>query len=308
MLERRKIPHTDLEVSLLCLGTMTFGTPVGETKGIEIVHRALDLGLNFIDTANMYEGYSRYIGSSGGTAEEILGKGLRGRREEAIVATKVGMKIGPDAEDEGLSRKHVLRECDRSLQRLGTDWIDLYYMHKPDPEAPLEESIGTFVELIRVGKVRHWGLSNFDAVEVEQVLEACAREGWPRPVVHQPPFSLLKRDIESDLLPLCRREEIGVVPFQVLQGGLLSGKYQIGVAPPEGSRGAEKPEWLPLLEDESVMGELQRLAAQAEERGMDLFEYTLRTTVAVAGITSIILGIKRSEQIEMAVRVFGGEG
>ncbi|MBT4502587.1 MAG: hypothetical protein HOC74_32950, partial [Gemmatimonadetes bacterium] len=170
------------------------------------------------------------------------------------------------------------------------------------------ESIGTFVELIRVGKVRHWGLSNFDAVEVEQVLEACAREGWPRPVVHQPPFSLLKRDIESDLLPLCRREEIGVVPFQVLQGGLLSGKYQIGVAPPEGSRGAEKPEWLPLLEDESVMGELQRLAAQAEERGMDLFEYTLRTTVAVAGITSIILGIKRSEQIEMAVRVFGGEG
>jgi len=306
MLEKRKIPGTDLEVSVLCLGTMTFGTPVGEEEGVEIVKRALDLGVNFVDTANMYEGYSRYIGSPGGVAEEILGKGLRGRREEAVVATKVGMKIGPNAEDEGLSRAHVLRECDRSLQRLETDWIDLYYMHKPDPETVLEESIGTFAELIRAGKVRHWGLSNFDAAEVGQVLEVCAGEGWPRPVVHQPPFSLLKRDIEADLLPLCRREGIGVVPYQVLQGGLLSGKYRVGVAPPEGSRGAEKPEWLPMLEDDSAMGELQELAAHAEERGMELFEYTLRTTVAVAGITSIILGIKRNEQIESAVRVFGG--
>jgi aryl-alcohol dehydrogenase-like predicted oxidoreductase len=306
MVEKRKIPSTDLEVSVLCLGTMTFGTPVGEEEGIEIVKRALDLGVNFIDTANMYEGYSRYIGSPGGVAEEILGKGLKGRREEAVVATKVGMKIGPNEEDEGLSRAHVLRECDRSLQRLDTDWIDLYYMHKPDSDTPLEESIGTFMELIQAGKVRYWGLSNFDVEETEQVLEVCDREGWLRPVVHQSPFSLLKPDIEADLLPLCRREEIGVVPYQVLQGGLLSGKYRMGTAPPEGSRGAEKPEWLPMLEDEVVMGELQKLAAQAKERGMGLFEYTLRATVAVAGITSIILGIKRSEQIEMAVRVFGG--
>lgn len=303
MLEKRKIPGTDLEVSVLCLGTMTFGTPVGEEEGIEIVKRALDLGVNFIDTANMYEGYNRYIGSPGGVAEEILGKGLRGRREEAVVATKVGMKIGPGSEDEGLSRAHVLREFDRSLQRLDTDWIDIYYMHKPDPDTALEESIGVFVELIWAGKVRHWGLSNFDAEETGRVLEVCDREGWSRPVVHQPAYSLLKRDIEADLLPLCRREEIGVVPYQVLQGGLLSGKYRMGVDPPEGSRGAEKPEWLPMLEDGEVMGELQELAAQAEGQGMNLFEYALRATVAISGITSIILGAKRGEQVEAAARV-----
>ena len=303
MLEQRKIPHTDLEVSILCLGTMTFGTPVGEREGIEIVQRALGLGVNFIDTANMYEGYARYTGSPGGVAEEILGKALSGRRDEVILATKAGMKIGPGVDDEGLSREHVMRECERSLQRLRTDRIDLYYMHKPDPETPLEESIGTFVELIRMGKVRHWGLSNFDAAQTRQVLEVCDRERWPRPVAHQPSYSLLKRDIEADLLPLCQGEEIAVIPYQVLQGGLLTGKYRTGI--PDGSRGAEKPEWLPLLEDEFMMDELEKLATQAEEAGVDLFEYSLRTTAGVPGITSIILGIKRPEQLEAAVRALG---
>ena len=300
-METRKI--ADLEVPILCLGTMTFGTPVGEREGIEIVQRALDLGINFIDTANMYEGYTRYIGSTGGAAEEILGKALRGRRDEAVVATKVGMKIGPDAEDEGLSRAHIRRECERSLQRLGTERIDLYYMHKPDPETPLEESIGAFHELVQSGKVRHWGVSNFDAEQTRQVLAACDREHWPRPVAHQAPYSLLKRDIEADLLPLCRAEGIAVVPYQVLQGGLLTGKYRSAI--PAGSRGAEKPEWLPLLADESISNELEELASRARNDGVDLFEYTLRTTAAIPGMTSIILGVKRPEQLDAAVRALG---
>jgi len=213
----------------------------------------------------------------------------------------VGMKIGPEADDEGLSKVHVRRECDRSLRRLGAERIDLYYMHKPDPETPLEESVETFAELIRAGKVRHWGLSNFGTDEVRRVLQVCDSGGFPRPVAHQPPYSLLKREIEAELLPLCRYEGISVVPYQVLQGGLLTGKYRVGEEAPAGSRAAEKPEWLPLVADESIMKKVDRLAGEAEEEGASLFEYALRRTVGMPGITSIILGVKRSEQIEAAV-------
>ncbi len=303
----RAIVNTDLKVSPLCLGTMTFGTPVGEKDAIDIVHWALDHGLTFIDTANVYEGYTRCIGSAGGVAEGILGRALAGRREQAVVATKVGMKIGPGEDDEGLSPAHILRECDRSLERLATDWIDLYYMHKPDDKTPIAESIEAFAELVQAGKVRHWGLSNFDANLVRQVLQICDESGWPRPVVHQPPYSLLNRDIEQDLLPLCREEEIAVVPYQVLQGGLLTGKYADPATPPEGSRGAEKPEWIPMLEEDDALEELVRLRARAEEKGLNLFEYTIRTTANTPGITSIILGVKRSEQMEQAIRTLAGD-
>ena len=149
----RTIPNTSLTVSPLCLGTMTFGNPVGEKDAIDIVHRALERGINFIDTADMYEGYDRYVGSPGGAAEEILGKALRGRRDQAVLATKVGMAVGPDPDDGGLGRTHILRECDRSLKRLATDRIDLYYMHKPDPDTPVEESIEAFMDLLKSGKV-----------------------------------------------------------------------------------------------------------------------------------------------------------
>ena len=304
-MEPRTIPNTSLNVSPLCLGTMTFGTPVAERDAIGIVHWALEHGINFMDTANMYEGYARTIGSPGGVAEEILGKALRGRREQAVVATKVGMVIGPEPDDGGLSRTHILRECDRSLARLATDWIDLYYMHKPDPDTPIEESIEAFVELVHAGKVRHWGLSNFDAGEVRQVLEVCDERGWPRPVVHQPPYSLLNRGIEQDLLPLCREEHLAVVPYQVLQGGLLTGKYTDPSAPPAGSRGAEKPEWIPMLQDQAALEELRKLTAQAEEQNLSLFDYVIRTTLSTPGIISIILGVKRSGQLEEAIRALG---
>ena len=295
----------ELRVPPLCLGTMTFGTPVGEAAAIEIVHWALDHGLGFIDTANMYEGYARHIGSAGGVAEEILGKALAGRREQAVLATKVGMKIGPAADDGGLSRAHIHRECDRSLDRLATDVIDLYYMHTTDDDTPIAESIAAFAELIQAGKVRYWGLSNYDSDQVRQVLKTCDDGGWPRPVAHQPPYSLLKRGIEEELLPLCREEGIAVVPYQVLQGGLLTGKYSVPQAPPEGSRGAEKPEWLPLLADDAAMAELDRLRQQAGEKNLDLYDYTIQTTVNRPGITSIILGVKRSQQLEQAIRALG---
>ncbi len=300
-MEQRIISNTALRVSPLCLGTMTFGTPVAEKDAVRIVHWALDHGVNFIDTANMYEGYDRYVGSPGGVAEEILGTALKGRRDRAVVATKVGMSVGPGPDDAGLGRTHVLRECERSLQRLDTDWIDIYYMHTPDPNTPLRQSIAVFAELVGAGKVRHWGLSNFDPREVDQVLRICDENGHPRPVVHEPAYSLLKRDIEQDLLPLCRREDIAVVPYQVLQGGLLTGKYSDPSAPPEGTRASEKPGWIPLLNDQNALSAVEKISDLAREAGVSLYDYVIRTTVDTPGITSIILGVTRPEQLGQAI-------
>ena len=293
-------PGTALQVSPLCLGTMTFGTPVGRPEAVALVHRALDQGINFIDTANMYEGYTRFLGSPGGLAEAYLGAALKGRRHQAIVATKAGNPIGPDPEDAGLSPAHLQRECERSLQRLQTDAIDLYYLHRPDPDTPLAESIATCAALIEAGKIRHWGLSNFDAAQTQQALDLCAAHHWPRPVGQQPPYSLLNRAIEADLLPLCRRENLAVVPYQILQGGLLTGKYLDGI--PAHSRAAEQPAWLPLLEDGDTRAQIAALHAQAQAQNLSLFDYTLRTTAAVPGITSLILGVKGPEQIDAAVQ------
>ncbi len=300
-MEQRLIAGTDLRVSPLCLGTMLFGSPVEEKEAVKIVHLALEQGVNFIDTANMYEGYTRYVGSPGGVTEEILGKAMGAKREQAVLASKVGMKIGPGTGDEGLSREHIRRECERSLARLATDWLDLYYMHKPDESTPIAESIETFAELIQAGKVRHWALSNFRAGQVREVLQVCDDGGWPRPVAHQPPYSLLNREIEAELLPLCRDENIAVVPYQILQGGLLSGKYGDPAAPPAGTRGSDKPEWIAMLRDEEALRELATLGARAKEVGLSLFDYAIRTTVNTPGITSIILGVRRVQQLEQAI-------
>lgn len=301
-MQPRAIPGTSLAVSPLCLGTMTFGTPVGEGEAIRLTHWGLDHGVNFIDTANIYEGYTRFPGSAGGVAEQLLGQALAGRRPQAVVATKVGLPIGPGAEDRGLRRPHIQRECERSLARLRTDWIDIYYMHRPDPDTPLEESIAAFAHLIQAGKIRHWGISGFSATQTRQVLATCGQHGWPPPAVHQPAYSLLRRDLEADLLPLCRQEGIGVVPYQVLQGGLLTGKYQDPSVPPAGSRGQEKPEWIPLLQDPAVHAQLSALTAQARAQGLSLFEYALQTVIRTPGITSLILGVKSTGQLEEAIR------
>ena len=190
---------------------MTFGTPVGEGEAIRLTHQALELGINFIDTANMYEGYARYVGSPGGVAEEILGKALKGRRDEVVLATKVGMKIGPAEDDGGLSPAHIRREIERSLKRMRCEAVDLYYMHKPDPTVALAESAQAFDDLVRAGKVRAWGVSNFSAAQLGELLAVCDAHGLRRPVAIQPAYSLLNRDSLADLLALCAAEQIAVI-------------------------------------------------------------------------------------------------
>lgn len=296
-MDQRAIPNTDLTVSTLCLGTMTFGTPVGEADAIRLMHWALDHGINFIDTANMYEGYTRHVGSPGEVAEQILGKALRGRRQGVVLASKVGNKIGPAGDDQGLSRKHVLREIDRSLQRLRCDIVDLYYAHRPDPDTPLAESIGVFDDLITTGKIRHWAVSNFSAAQIEDVLQTCDHNGWRRPVALQPAYSLLKRDVEADILPLSAREHIAVVPYQVLQGGLLTGKYRRGLPVPAGSRQVEKPEWTMQLTDE-VFDRLEQIDADARSKGRTTTQHALLTLLEQPAVVSLIVGVKRIDQLD----------
>ena len=296
-MRRSVIPGTALQVPPLCLGTMTFGTPVGEAEAIALVHWALDHGLNFLDTANMYQGYTRYPGSAGGVGEQILGKALKGRRDKAVIATKVGMKIGPADDDQGLSRKHVLREIDRSLARLGCDCVDLYYMHKPDPATPMAESVQAFNDLIDAGKVRHWAISNFSAAQIGELLSVCDANGLRRPVALQPPYSLLKRDIEKDILPLCAREGIAVFPYQVLQGGLLTDKYSRGAEVPRDSRQAEKPEWTMALNEE-LFDRLEGIRMEAAKKGRTLLQHALKELLEQPAVLSLVVGVKGIPQLE----------
>ena len=294
------LPKTDLSVSPLCLGTMTFGSPVIETEAIKITQWALDNGVNFIDTANMYEGYARYVGSSGGVAEEILGKALQGRRKHAVIATKVGMKIGPADNDMGLSRFHVMREIDRSLARLKCDYVDIYYMHKADPSVPLEESVKAFNDIVEAGKARYWALSNYTAEQITSLLKVCDDNGWRRPIALQPAYSLLKRDIEAEILPLCEREQISVFPYQVLQGGLLTSKYQRGEPVPANSRQLEKPEWTMPLSDE-LFDKLDNIQREAKAKGRSMLQHALKGLLDHDAVRSLVVGVKGIPQLEILI-------
>ena len=296
-MEQRQIPKTDLNVSVICLGTMTFGTPVVEADAIKLTQWAVDNGINFIDTANMYEGYARHLGSAGGVAEEILGKALKDRRKQVVLATKVGMKVGEAAEDEGTSPAAIGKQLDKSLQRLDTDFVDIYYLHKPDPDVPLAEIIGALKEQIDNGKIRHYGISNYSAEQMAELLKIADANNLPRPVIHQPPYSLLKPDVEKDLLPLCEKEQIAATPYQVLQGGLLTAKYVRGKTAPADSRTAEQPDWMPELNDE-LFDKLEAIETDAKAKDRTLLEHTLKETLAKPAIVSLILGVKRIEQIE----------
>ena len=278
---------------------MTFGDPVSEADSIRLVHTALDLGINFIDTANVYEGYRRVLGSAGGVSEEIVGKALRGRRDAAILATKVGAPVGPGAQDRGLSATHMLRELDRSLQRLQTDYIDLYIVHWPDKHTPLETSLAALDQAVRAGKVRCVGASNHSAAQLCRMLWLSDRHHWAPVVSSQIPYSMLRRELHNDL-DFCEEHQIAVTPYQPLQGGLLTGKYRRGQPPPDDSRLAEKPAWIWSPEDH-LFDRLEAIEALARQIDLPLVQYALAWTLAQPAITSLVVGAKQAEQIEDAV-------
>lgn len=298
-MQLRPLGSSGLMVSPICLGTMTFGTPVGEPDASHLIHAAIDLGINFIDTANVYEGYARYLGSPGGVAEEIVGKALRDRRDRVILATKVAAPVGPGPQDRGLSAVHILRELERSLKRLQTETIDLYIIHWPDKHVPLDVTLRALDTAVQQGKVRYFGASNHAAWQLCEMLWLADRKQLPPVVSSQIPFSLLRRELQNDL-PFCQQHGIGVTPYQSLQGGLLTGKYRRGQPPPPDSRAAEKPDWV-WKQDDALFDRLETIAALAGEAGVPMAQYSLAWTLAHPAISSLIVGAKSLEQIQDAV-------
>jgi len=298
-MQLRQLGSSGLLVSPVCLGTMTFGSPVAEVDAIRLTHAAIDLGINFIDTANVYEGYARYLGSPGGVAEEIVGKALRDRRDRVILATKVAAPVGPGPQDRGLSAVHILRELDRSLKRLQTDVIDLYIIHWPDKCVPLEVTLRAIDTAVQQGKIRYFGASNHSAWQLCEMLWLADRNVLPRVVSSQIPCSLLRRELHNDLT-FCQQHGIGVTPYQSLQGGLLTGKYRRGQPPPADSRAAEKPDWV-WKQDDALFDRLEAVADLAAEAGVPMARYALAWTLTQPAMSSLIVGVKSIEQIEDAV-------
>ena len=298
-MQQSELGTSGLSISPICLGTMTFGRPVAEAEAIRMVHGAIDLGINFIDTANVYEGYDRVLGSAGGVAEEILGKAIKDRRDQVIVATKVCAPVGPRPSDRGLSAAHILEQVDHSLRRLQVDVIDLYIMHWPDKLTPLEESLTAMDQALQQGKVRFLGSSNHDATQLCEMLWIAERNNLAPIVASQIPFSLLRREFHHDL-NFCSEKNICVTPYQPLQGGLLTGKYRRDEQPPGESRGADKPQWLWELNDD-LFGRLEGLEQLAEDANLSMAQFSLAWALSQPAIGSLVVGATRLEQVQQAV-------
>jgi len=228
----RQLGRTGVRVSPLCLGTLNFGGPTAENEAVRIVHAALEAGINFIDTANVYHG---------GESEAIVGRALAGRRDRVVLATKVHGRVGDGPNDEGNSRLHILRACEDSLRRLGTDYIDLYQIHRPSPEIPVDETLAALTDLVRAGKVRYIGCSTHPAWMVMEALAVSERFHLARYVSEQPPYNLLDRRIENELVPLAERYGLAILPWAPLAQGVLAGRYAAGSPWPADSRAARQP-------------------------------------------------------------------
>lgn len=291
---------SDVLVSRVCLGTMTFGSPVGFDDAVALVRYAESQGVNFVDTANMYEGYDRVAGSSGGVAEEIVGAAIAGARDRYVVATKLGMRVGTDPWDEFTSPEAIRIQLDRSLVRLKTDYVDVYYLHKPDPATPDNEIVAALDRELRAGRIRSWAVSNFPLADLESIVAAADDAGVARPVACEPRINLLDDGPLADLVPWCQERSISVVPYQVLAGGLLTGKYRRGVQPPAGTRAADKPDWVAEI-DEDTQLRLDAIAAEADAAGLPMASYALRRLADEPGITSVLIGATRAAQIDDAV-------
>jgi aryl-alcohol dehydrogenase-like predicted oxidoreductase len=289
-MEYRNLGQAGLKVSPLCLGTMMFGGPTGEADSIRIIHRALEAGINFLDTANVY---------NNGESERITGRAVRDRRDGVVIATKVRNAMGEGPNAGGTSRLAILREVEASLRRLGTEYIDLYYLHAPDYSTPLDESLGALDDCVRAGKVRYIACSNFYAWQVCEGLGASDRRGWASFAAVQPLYNLLNRDAEVELLPFCQKHGLGVVPYSPLARGVLSGKYRPGAAPPEGSRAARGDRRIQQAEWREESFEVaQALRPLAEARGKSLTQWALAWVLANPVITSAIVGPRIMEQLE----------
>jgi len=288
----KKLGRTGLKVSEICLGTMTFGDQASETEAINIMRSALAAGVNFFDTADMYVG---------GKSEQIVGKALKGERDSVVLASKVGNRMGPGANDIGLSRKHITKAIEDSLRRLETDYLDLYYVHLPDYDTPIEETLHALDDLVHQGKVRYIGCSNFRAWQLCKALWVSDVHNLARFDCIQSPYNLLTRDIEYELLSLCAGEGVGVCVYNPLAGGLLTGKHDPTKPPAKGTRFTlEKlgPMYYERYWSASNFEAVARLKKIANEHGRNLIQFSLAWILSNEVITSAICGATSVKQLE----------
>jgi len=295
-MKNRNLGSTGIKVSQLCLGAMMFGAwgnPDHEDS-IRIIHAALDAGINFVDTADMY---------SAGESEEIVGKALAGRRDNVILATKVHGAMSFDPNEQGNSRRWIIRECENSLRRLGTDYIDLYQIHRPDPEMDVDETLAGLTDLIRQGKVRYAGSSTFPASSIVEAQWTAERRQRERFVCEQPPYSLLARGVEAEVLPVCLKYGMGVIPWSPLAGGWLSGKWRKDGSELGSRRSAMLPDRYDLSKpgNQAKLDAADALANLADKSGISLIHLALAFVTNHPAVTSAIIGPRTMEHLESQI-------
>jgi aryl-alcohol dehydrogenase-like predicted oxidoreductase len=293
-MEHRPLGRTGVSVSKFCLGAMMFGDwgNKDHDESIRIIHRALDSGINFIDTADVY---------SQGESEEIVGKALAdGRRDDIILATKFHGAMGDDPNRQGSSRRWIIREIEDSLRRLGTDWIDLYQVHRPRTDTDIEETLSALSDLVHQGKVRYIGSSTFPASQIVEAQWVARDRHLRRFVTEQPPYSMLVRSVEVDVLPTCARHGMGVIPYSPLAGGWLSGRWRKDTGQQPSSRAGRLPERfdLSLPANQRKLDAVEQLARLAEEAGITLIQLAIAFVLNHPAITAPIIGPRTMEQLE----------
>ncbi|MDF2667970.1 MAG: aldo/keto reductase [Paenibacillus sp.] len=299
-MQYRNLGRSGLKVSEISLGSwLTYGGYVERQKAVDTIHRAYEAGVNFYDTANAY---------MRGEAEKVMGEALSGyARESFVLATKVWGQMGDGPNDRGLSRKHIIEQCDASLKRLGMDYIDLYYCHSFDPVTPMQETLRAMDDLVRQGKVLYVGVSNWSAAQMTEAAHLADRLLLDRIVASQPPYNMLKRDIEQEIIPVCEKLGIGQVVYSPLAQGVLSGKYKSMTEAPEGSRGATErgSQIISRYMTESNLervSQLQEVAANAE---LSMTQLALAWILRQPGISSAIIGASSPDQLEENVKAAG---
>ena len=287
-MEYRTLGTSDLQVSRVCLGTMTFGGQVDEPASIEIINRSLERGVNFFDTANIY---------TRGQSEIIVGKALASHRSEVVLASKCGGAISPEPGDRGLKKATVLRHVDLSLQRLGTDYLDVLYMHFPDYDTSLEEMVDAMATLVQNGKFRYYGVSNFPAWQCAEMVHIAKEIGAPAPVVTQNVYNMITRGLDDELLPCIEKFGIGLVAYNPLAGGLLTGKHSPEKYA-EGSRFATDPGYARRYCKQGNFEAIQSMLGVAKELGISPAELAYQWIMSKDYITSAICGVSKMSQLE----------